>query len=170
MLANGISGGRRAATGVVAALVLVLSGTPARGQVLGPDAVACGPGTTATAILVQIGDYRNRRGTLRVRLFGGDPATYFDRDRALVRIQVPVPAADSAAICVRVPGPGVYAVDVRHDVNGNDVTDRGDGGGISGNPRLTMWDLLFRRRPSPAVTQITVGNGVTTVSIRIRYL
>lgn len=137
--------------------------------ILGPDAAACSGTTNATAFLVVVSDFRNHEGQVRVRLFGGHPSTYFDRTRALVRTQLPVPQSRTAAICVPVPAPGVYALDVRHDVNGNDVTDRGDGGGISGNPRLSIWDVIFRRRPSPKVTQVEIAQGVKQVPIRVQY-
>ena len=106
---------------------------------------------------------------LAVNNYSLAPGATLDRTRALVRTQLPVPQSRTAAICVPVPAPGVYALDVRHDVNGNDVTDRGDGGGISGNPRLSIWDVIFRRRPSPKVTQVEIAQGVKQVPIRVQY-
>lgn len=148
---------------------LVLCLAPLAAQAQGPDIVTCAT-DGGPAFLVQVSDFKNRQGTVRVRLFGGDPATYFDRTQAIVRIQIPVPPNDPVAICVPAPAPGIYAIDIRHDANGNDATDRGDGGGISENPRLSLWDVAMRRRPSPVITQITAGRGVQIVQIKLRYL
>ena len=93
-----------------------------------PDAVACNA-TDRSAVRVHMLDFADRKGVVRVRVFSGPTWSYFDKGRALRRIEHPVPAHGSAIICVGVPGPGIYAADVRHDVNGNGKTGRSDGGG-----------------------------------------
>lgn len=154
-------------------LTLPLTGTSVAAQlgadILGPDAAAC-RGAPARAFLVQVTGFKNRQGTVRVRLFGGHPSTYFIRERALIRTQLPVPASGPVAICVPAPAAGTYAIDVRHDVNNDDSTNRGDGGGISGNPRMSLLDVILRRRPPAAVTQVVIAHGVVTVPITIRYV
>lgn len=135
----------------------------------GPDAAHCAPGA-GTAFLVQITGLKNRQGTVRVRLFGGSPDSYFDREKALVRTQIPTPAGDPVTICVPVPKSGTYAIDVRHDVNGDDRSDMSDGGGTSGNPRPSFWALVTRKKPSPAVTQVSIAGGVKVVPITMLYL
>ena len=64
----------------------------------------------------------------------------------------------------------MYAVDVRHDGNANGRTDRQDGGGVSGNPSVSLFDVLFSRRPNPATVQFRVGNGTTLVPVTLMYL
>lgn len=124
----------------------------------------------APQVLVRIAGFRSRAGQVRVRLFGGSPSTYFDKAAALVRVEVPVPRQGRVDICLPAPRPGVYAVDVRHDENGNGRTDRQDGGGASGNPRISLFDLLFSRKPDTRTVQFTVGTGTTVVPVTLMYL
>ena len=56
------------------------------------------------------------------------------------------------------------------DANANGETDRKDGGGASGNPRVTVWDFIFGRKPSPKQTAVHVGQGVTEISVTMMYL
>lgn len=143
------------------------------GQVAGEPPVRATypcPAATASAVLVEVTGFRNRAGTVRVRLFGGATSTYFDKKRALARILIPVPQRGPVAICVPAPGPGVYAVDVRHDINANRDTDRADGGGASGNPRVSLFDVLFSRKPDPKIVQVRVGTGTTVVPVTLTYL
>lgn len=150
----------------VVAFALVL---PASAQVLGPDAGVCASGS-GPAMLVRVQGLKDRGGKIRVRSFGGSPATYFDKKQALRRIELPTPRGGPVDVCVPVAVPGVYAVDVRHDVNGNGDTDRADGGGASGNPKVTLLDILFKRKPPVRQVQVSVGRGVTPVPVQVRYL
>ena len=139
------------------------------GQVPTPVHTTCPP-EGAAAVLVDIAGFRNRAGQVRVRVFGGAPKTWFDKRHWLARIEVPVPATGRITYCMPVPRPGVYAVDVRHDTNGNGKTDRSDGGGASGNPKIGLFDMLLARKPDPQKVQVRVGAGVTTVPITLMYL
>jgi len=137
---------------------------------LGPDAGQCMAGATGPAILVEITGFKNRAGNVRVRVFGGATSSYFDKRRALLRTEIATPRAGKVAICMPVRQPGIYAVDVRHDINSNGKTDRGDGGGASGNPHLTLFDMLLSRKPDPATVQVRVGTGTTVVPVTLMYL
>lgn len=130
---------------------------------------SCAAGT-ALPVVVRIDGFRDRDGQVRVRLFGGPPSSYYDKRRVLFRVEVPVPAKGPVELCVPGPRPGVYVVDVRHDENGNGRTDRQDGGGVSGNPRLSLFDVIFGRKPAPATVQFRVDHGVTVVPVRLMYL
>jgi uncharacterized protein (DUF2141 family) len=69
-------------------------------------------------------------------------------------------------ICVAVPGPGRYAVAVRHDVDGDNAKgDWTDGGGFSNNPSIS----LFHLKPSYQQTAVAVGNGVRPVNVLLNY-
>lgn len=135
-----------------------------------PAVRATCPPASGPALLVDVAGFRNRQGQVRVRVFGGSPDTWFDKKHWLQRIEVPVPAAGRVTFCLPVPRPGTYAVDVRHDLNGNGDTDRSDGGGASGNPQLGLFDVLFGRKPDPKVTRVQVGSGPVTVPITLMYL
>lgn len=122
------------------------------------------------AMLVRITGFKARTGTVRVQSYGGDPAHFFDKGSYLRRIDRPVPAQGPLEVCVPVAGPGDYAVSVRHDLNGSGKTDHADGGGMSGNPRLSLIDVMFKRRPDPDRVAVAVGRGVRVVPVTLNYL
>ncbi len=136
--------------------------------IIGPDATVCANGT-GSAILVRVEGMKDRVGLVRVRTFGGDPSSYFDKKRALQRVELAAPTSGPVAICMKVPGPGTYAVDIRHDFNRDRKTSRSDGAGASGNPHVTLFDILFKRKPSPEKVAVRVGNGVVPINIRLKY-
>lgn len=135
--------------------------------VLGPDATACGG--NGPAMLVHVDGFKKRTGTLRVQSYGGNPTRYFEKGSWLRRIEVAVPNAGAADICVPVPANGNYAVSVRHDVDGSGKTGMNDGGGMSGNPKLSLMDVIFKRKPNPDKVQVNV-HGVTRVPVVLNYV
>ena len=144
-----------------------------------PVVARAAPGTTTTsvacptgdpAILVHVTGFKVRSGTVRVQAYGGDPEHYFDKGTYLKRIEVKVPASGPLDVCVPVGAPGRYAISVRHDVDGAGKTSKADGGGMSGNPHVSLFDLMFKRKPSPDVVAIEVGRSVKTVPITLNYL
>jgi hypothetical protein len=149
--------------GVLAVPNLVSAG------ILGPTPALCSSGDEPS-ILVRASGFKNRAGTVRVRTFGGSPSTYFDKRHALKRVEYPMPATGPVEVCVPVPGPGIYAVDVRHDINSNSDTDRADGAGASGNPSISLFDIIFGRKPPAKQVQVSVGAGTTVIPIIVRYL
>jgi uncharacterized protein (DUF2141 family) len=140
--------------------------------IIEPIAAQSGPCSTTTApsILVKIVGLKHRAGTVRIRLFGGDPKTYFDKRFALERIEFTVPKSGDIERCIAVPRAGMYAVDVRHDTNSNGKSDRSDGAGASGNPDVSLLDVIFKKKPPVSKVQINVGRGVTVVTIIVKYL
>lgn len=135
---------------------------PASAQ-LGADAQICRSG--GQAVLVTVDGFRARSGNVRVAIYGSDPSQFLARGRTLRKINVPVTGAGPMRICVALPGPGRYAVAVRHDLNGNNHSDWGDGGGFSRNPRISLTNL----RPNYNNVAINVGRGVTPVSVVLNY-
>jgi uncharacterized protein (DUF2141 family) len=140
----------------------------ARAAPAGPFAAACESG--APAMLVHVVGFKERTGVVRIQSYGGDPARYFDKGSYLQRIELRVPQAGALDVCVPVPAPGRYAVSVRHDVDGPEHTGRQDGGGLSGNPHLSLFDLIFKRKPAPDKVAVAVGHGVRVVPIILNYL
>ena len=156
-------------TACLIASALVLGGlvAPVEAAVLGPRPAACqGAGP---AMLVHVEGFKARTGLLRVQTYGGDPAHYFDKGTYLDRVEVRPPATGPVEVCMPVPRPGTYAVSVRHDVSGDGKTELGDGGGMSGNPNLSLMDVVLKRRPSPNQVEIEV-RGVKTVRIVLNYV
>src|SRR3972149_4086241 len=107
-------------------------------------------------------DRRSRPG--RAAQPGGAPRG----GRRPARERVP---ARTEAVTVRLaaPGPGLYAVAVYHDENGNRKFDRRwfglpvEGFGVSNNPKVTL------RAPSHAEAAFPVGRGPAGVGISLPY-
>jgi uncharacterized protein (DUF2141 family) len=121
-------------------------------------------------MLVRVQGLKSRSGIIRVQSYGGDPASYFEKHAYLERVEVRTPPAGPVDVCMPVPRPGVYAISVRHDANGNGSVDIGsDGGGFSGNPNISLFDAMFKRKPSPVQVQVRVA-GLTTVPVVLNYV
>lgn len=147
------------------AFSLVFAGAPAVAQA--GDAAACrsGGGPTGSAILVNVSGFRERAGNVRVNVYGSDPSRFLARGAYVRQINVPVSGTGSMRICVAVPGPGRYAVAVRHDSDGNGRSGWSDGGGFSRNPSISLVNL----RPSYDRVAFNVGRGVAGVNITLLY-
>lgn len=142
---------------------------PVGATILGPDAAVCARGD-GPAILVNVIGFKNRDGTVRARTFGGSPSTWFDKKHYLKKTLADVPSSGPVTICMPVPRPGIYAVDIRHDINANSDTDKSDGAGASGNPPVSLFDIIFGRRPPANKVSIQVGDGVTPITIVLKYV
>ncbi len=154
----------------VAALLAFAPGTiQANAAVLGPQADKCAD-DHGPAVLVEIAGLKKRSGSLRIQSYGGDPSRFFEKGAWLERIDVPVPAAGSVSVCVPVPKPGTYAISVRHDMNGNGKSDMSDGGGMSGNPEISLFDLMFKKKPPAREVVFTVGDHVRTITVTMNYV
>ena len=154
--------------GLGALMIAMTGNTGAQAAVLGPAAAACERGE-GPAMLVRVEGIKSRTGTVRVQSYGGSPARYFDKGAWLRRIDVPTPASGAIEICVPVPAAGVYAISVRHDLDGSGKTGLNDGGGMSGNPKLSLLDVMFKRKPDPRIVQVTV-KGIVQVPITLNYV
>lgn len=122
-----------------------------------------------SAIHVKITGLKHRKGTVRIRLFGGDPKTYFDKRHALQRVEFATPDSGSIEYCIKAPRAGAYAVDVRHDTNGNGKSDQADGAGVSGNPNVSKLDVILKKKPPAKKVQIAVSDRTTTANIVVKY-
>ena len=143
---------------------------PAQAAILGPDAGRCASGS-GPAVLVKIFGLKARAGTVRARTYAGNqPKTWFNKKTMLKRTQVPVPGSGPVEICMPVPHPGTYVVDIRHDINGNGDSDRADGAGASGNPSISLFDFMLGMKPPASKVVFNVGSGVTSIGITVKYL
>jgi uncharacterized protein (DUF2141 family) len=67
-------------------------------------------------------------------------------------------------LCLRIPGPGTYALTVLHDRDSNRKFGLStDGVGFSSNPRLGM------SKPRAEATRFVAGAGLTPVTVRMNY-
>jgi uncharacterized protein (DUF2141 family) len=122
------------------------------------------------SVLVKVVGLKNRAGTVRIRVFGGDPKTYFDKKHALKRIEFDAPNSGTVERCIAVAKAGTYAIDVRHDTNGNGKSDKADGAGVSGNPEVSLLDIMLKKKPPARKVQVNVSGSATSVSIIVKYL
>ena len=151
-----------------AASAAALLSAPASAQYavkIGNDMAACqgrGP-----AVRINVSGIKNSTGNMRLQIYRATKADWLEKDRWIYRIETPA-RAGSMSFCMPVPQAGSYAVAIRHDANNNRDTDIfADGGGMSNNPSVNIFNL---GRPSHNKTAFPVGNEVTSISIRMRYL
>ena len=161
----------RTPLGAIAAAALALAGmaSPASAQQyrnhLRHSTAPCeGAGP---AVQISVTGVSRSQGTLRVQLYRGTSSDWLESGRWLNRIELPA-RQGTMQVCMPVPAAGTYAIAIRHDVNGNGDTDlRTDGGGMSNNPSINIFNL---GRPSVSNTRFTIGREVKPMSIRMRYM
>ena len=145
-----------------------LKSTPELGKAEG----RCRAGEPGPALLVEAAGMKDRTGNMKLEIYPGNDQDFLADDNVLVaagktfrRVEVPVPQAGPVVLCVRIPGPGTYAVSVLHDRN----MDRRfqwkiDGIGFSSNPKLG-WG-----KPSVKNSRVVVNSGgVSKISVVMNY-
>ncbi|NJS14477.1 MAG: DUF2141 domain-containing protein [Sphingopyxis sp.] len=156
-----------ATVGLVSALALALP-LAAQATTLGPAAKRCD--ANDSAVLVEVGGFKARTGTLRVQIYTANAKTYLEKKQWLDRVEVPVAKTGAMRVCLPVTRPGNYVVAVRHDINGNGKSDRSDGGGLSGNPDMKLSDFIFKRKPPLASTSFAVATSTRRVPVTLNYV
>ncbi len=146
---------------LVAFLSALMLAGPAAAAPAG-EAAACARGDSA--VLVRVAGLKAPRGMLRVQIYGSNPADFLAKGKKLKRVDVPV-SAGRMEVCVDLPGPGNYAVAVRHDADGNGKSGWNDGGGFSRNPKISLVNL----KPSYNDVVIQVGRSVRAVDVILNY-
>ena len=149
---------------IVSLFALTLSGGAVSAAPVGSDATACESGKPSIAVVVS--GFKQGSGTLKVTLYNGDPGRYLVHNGKLRNVIVPVHSTAPMEVCIAVPAPGLYAVALHHDINGNGEKDRADGGGYSRNPHLS----LFRLKPAFSETGLRVGNGPVRTPVTLVYV
>lgn len=144
----------------VAPLVAAMaSAAPAR--VVGSDAQACLSGKPS--MLVRVSGIKKPSGTVKVAVYAAQG--YLAKRGKLRKVVVPVSSTGPLDVCIAVPSAGQYAVAVHHDLNGNGDKDPSDGGGYSGNPKLSITNL----RPPFGKTAVRVGTTPRQVTVWLQY-
>ena len=141
--------------------LLLAAGGSAPAAVVGSDAGACIGGKPS--MLVRVSGFKRPTGTVKVALYEAEG--YLVKRGKLRAVAVPVRSTGPLDVCIAVPTPGRYAVAVHHDINGNGDKDPSDGGGYSGNPKLSITNLkpAFRR------TVVDVGSAPRPVGVVLQY-
>jgi len=155
-----------------AALVLLPAAAPIPSTPdLGKAEAQCRPGENGPAFLVDLIGLKDHAGRLKLEVYPANDTDFLADDNVLVaagktfrRVEVPVPNEPTPRLCVRVPGPGAYAVTVLHDRNGDRKFSLShDGFGFSANPKLG-W-----AKPKARVVAVNAGGGLTTLRIVMNY-
>jgi uncharacterized protein (DUF2141 family) len=136
---------------------------------LGKAEGRCRPGEQGPAFLVEVAGLKDRKGNLKLEVYPANDTDFLEDDKILVRagktfrrVEVPVPA--DGRLCVRLPGPGRYAVSVLHDRDANRKFGLStDGIAFAGNPKLGM------SKPKAANASATAGSGPTRIRVVMNY-
>lgn len=132
---------------------------------IGNDMSRC-RGGNGPAVLVTVDGVKASTGRIRVQSYHATAGDWLKKGRWLSRIEASAKAG-TMSFCVPVPSSGNYGIAVRHDLDGDGETDLfGDGGGMSNNPSINIFNL---GKPSYTKTSFAVGDGVKSISIRMRY-
>jgi uncharacterized protein (DUF2141 family) len=138
---------------------------------LGTAEAQCRPGESGAELMVEVIGLKDHVGKLKVEVYPGVEGDFLEDDNKLInagktfrRVEGPVPPEAVPHVCVRLPGPGRYAVMVLHDRDSNHRFNwQHDGVGFSRNPHLG-WT-----KPKADTVAITVGNGVTPLRVVMNY-
>jgi len=114
-------------------------------------------------MLVRVSGFKRATGTVKVAVYAAQG--YLAKRGKLRKVEVPVHSTAPIDICIAVPSAGQYAVAVHHDLNGNGNKDGNDGGGYSGNPRLSITNL----KPPFGRTAVHVGTAPRQVTVLLQY-
>lgn len=155
------------ATEAVAKPHVPLLSTPDLGKAEGH----CRPNEEGPALLVDITGFKDRKGRIKVEVYPASDPDFLMDDNVLVyqgktfrRTEEEVPQSGPVSLCVRVPGPGNYALMVLHDRDSNRKLNVGsDGIGFGSNPNLHF------RKPHAREATIAAGPGITHVPIIMSY-
>jgi uncharacterized protein (DUF2141 family) len=149
------------------AMAATIPSTPDLGKAEGQ----CRAGERGPAFEVEVEGLKDRVGKLKLEVYPANEKDFLADDNVLImagktfrRVEEPVPASGTPKLCVRLPGPGTYAVSLLHDRdNDRRFSWRIDGIGFSGNPRLG-WG-----KPNVRSVAANAGSGLTPLRIVMNY-
>jgi uncharacterized protein (DUF2141 family) len=149
-----------------AAGAALIAATPAGAVPVGPYASLCETGKPA--VLVRVSGFKVVQGRVAIKLYASNPSTFLEKGKYLRKVEVPVARGGALDVCVPVPASGRYALSVRHEVGAK--KSRSDGGGFSGNPPLSLLDVVLKRKPSLARVSFQVNGSPRLVPVVLNYL
>lgn len=139
---------------------------------LGKAEGRCRAGESGPALLVEAVGLKDRGGRMKLEIYPANDTDFLADDNVLVaagktfrRVEVATPQAGAVVLCVRLPGPGTYAVAVLHDRNMDHKFGwQVDGIGFSSNPKLG-WS-----KPKAAGSRVVVsGAGISRIAVVMNY-
>ena len=148
-----------------AAAALAVLPAVAHAAPVGPYASMCASGKPA--ILARVTGFKSATGTVAVKLYQSGPK-FLEKGAYIRKVEVPVTRTGPIDVCVPVPTSGRYALSVRHEVKGE--KSRSDGGGFSGNPNMSVIDVVLKRKPDPDQVTFSVNGTTRVVPVVLKYL
>jgi uncharacterized protein (DUF2141 family) len=113
---------------LVATVPLLLAAGPALRSTpdLGKAEGRCRAGESGPALLVEATGMKDRTGKMKLEVYPANDQDFLADDNVLIaagktfrRVEVDTPASGPVVLCVRIPGPGTYAVTLLHDRDSN---------------------------------------------------
>ena len=148
-----------------AATAVLVVPAAAQATAIGPYAQLCAAGKPA--VLVRVSGVKAPRGSISVKLYRSN-SQFLEKGAYVRKVEVPVNRSGPVDVCVPVPASGRYALAVRHEVGAE--KSRSDGGGFSGNPKITLMDALLKRKPNLGEVSFQVGGSTRVVPVVLNYL
>jgi uncharacterized protein (DUF2141 family) len=134
-------------------------------QKINNDLSKCYAGS-GPAVMITVDGVKSSVGKMRVQSYRATADEWLSKGRWITRIEVPA-REGTMTFCMPVPSAGSYGIAIRHDANNNGSTNIfGDGGGMSNNPFINIFNL---GKPSYKKTAFAVGEGVKSLRIQMRY-
>ena len=160
------------AKAALAVAALMLCASAPKPTLATPEAAACVSDEQGPAVRVNVQGLKDARGVLRLELYPPVDGDFLQDDFVLLnagkvfrRVVEPAPAADPVEMCIRAPEPGRYALALIHTRHSQPTFNPFiDGIGFAGNPHLGF------SKPRARQATITVGPGVTDITIVMNYL
>lgn len=160
---------RVAATAMAAAGLACLITSPARAEgASAPAPAGCTGPQSETWLQVAVEDVRSSQGMVALTLYDDDRSRFLVKRGSLYVTRVKARAGMTSA-CIFLPGPGVYALAIYHDEDGDSNFDRSglglpnEGFGFSNNPS-TLAGL-----PSFSSVRLSVPRSGMLTRIRLKY-
>lgn len=159
---------------LVAMVPVLLAAGPALRSTpdLGKAEGRCRPGESGPALMVEAVGMKDRSGTMKLEIYPANDQDFLADDNVLVaagktfrRVEMATPASGPVVLCVRIPGPGTYAVSVLHDRDSNRKFGwKIDGIGFSGNPKLG-----WSKPKASSARMLVKSGGVSRISVTMNY-
>jgi uncharacterized protein (DUF2141 family) len=152
------------ALAAAAAAAFLVCAVPAAAQTDG----ACTGHPSNTRLYVRVEGVRSSQGLVAVTLYADDRRRFLAKRGSLYVGRVPARAGVTRA-CIYVPQPGIWAIAVYHDADGNRKLTKNaiglpsEGGGFSNNPS-TFFGL-----PSFSSTRFAVKASGQEIRVKLRY-
>ena len=147
------------------ATAALVSAAPAHSAPVGPHAALCAAGKPG--ILARVTGFKSASGTVAVKLYNSN-SKYLDSGAYIRKVEVPVTNANRMDICVPVPSSGRYVISVRHEIGAK--KSRSDGGGLSGNPKVSLVSAVLGRKPDLGTVSFSVNGTTAVVPVVLNYV